>query len=164
MALPIDTNLRAFGEKVANSFVSDYLYHANQLYNPESYGFDVRTPTGRDDIRNIAVATGVGTLIGGVRGAIWPGYVEKLDDHGRVISKKKRSRLVGSLRDAAASGATSAISSAAGITAKKYLPEIENTLGNVKERITNMIPIWTRQRSGNVDVNQALLDRIQATV
>lgn len=126
-------------QKQAN-FFNDYAYHFNQLYNPESYGIDVRTPTGRDDIRNIAVSTAVGTGLGAIRGAIWPGYIEKLDEAGRVISKKKRGRLLGSLRDAVTSGALSGISSAAGITAKKYMPEIEQALIKAKDTIASKLP------------------------
>lgn len=142
-------------------FLQDYAYNFNKLYNPESYGFDVRTPTGRDDLRNIAVSTAVGTGIGAIRGAIWPGYVEKLDEAGRLISKKKRGRLLGSLRDAMLSGALSGVSSAAGITAKKYMPEIEQALIKAKDTIASKLPIQARLIHEGVDVNQPMLERAQ---
>jgi hypothetical protein len=146
-------------EKKAN-FWQDYAHNFNKLYNPESYGFDVRTPTGRDDLRNIAVSTAVGTGIGAVRGAIWPGYIEKMDEAGRVISKKKRGRLLGSLRDAMLSGALSGVSSAAGITAKKYMPEIEQALNTAKENVISNLPLKTKVLHEGVDVNTPALDRV----
>jgi len=148
------------GSKKAN-WLSDYGYHFNKLYNPESYGFDIRTPTGRDDLRNIAVSTAVGTGIGAVRGAIWPGYIEKLDDAGRVISKKKRGRLLGSLRDALLSGALSSVSSAAGITAKKYLPEIEQALIQAKDNIVSKLPVQSRVIHEGVDTNPQAMNAIK---
>lgn len=151
--------LVAFGKQAG--FWQDYAYHANQLYNPESYGLDVRAPTGRDDIRNMAVATAVGTGLGAIRGAIWPGYIEQFDNAGKLISKKRRGRLSGSLRDALATGTTSAISSAAGITAKKYLPEIEAALNKVKTQvIQNLVPVRGHVRFPPSD-NPALLDKIK---
>lgn len=151
------------GSKKAN-WLSDYGYHFNKLYNPESYGFDIRTPTGRDDLRNIAVSTAVGTGIGAIRGAIWPGYIEKMDAAGRVISKKKRGRLLGSLRDAITSGALSSVSSAAGITAKKYLPEIEQALHKVKENVISTLPVRSRVIHEGVDTNPHAIKTIQGLV
>lgn len=167
---PVDPAIAAFGEKCAGllskraTFWDDYAYQFNKLYNPESYGFDVRTPTGRDDLRNIAVSTAVGTGIGAIRGAIWPGYVEQLDAAGRVLSKKRRGRLMGSLRDAVTSGALSGISSAAGITAKKYLPEIEQALIQAKDTLANKLPIRARVISEGVDATPRTMEKFKGMV
>lgn len=160
--LSINPALYAFGKQAG--FWADYAHHANQLYNPESYGVDVRTPTEREDLRNMAVATAVGTGLGALRGAIWPGYIEKFDHAGNVISKKRRGRLMGSLRDALATGTTSAISSAAGITAKKYLPEIEAALDKVKTQvIQNLVPVRGQLRGMTFD-SPVPLDTIKTLV
>lgn len=160
--LPVDPSIAAFGVKCAG-FLQDYAYHFNKLYNPESYGLALRTPTEVDDLRNIAVSTAVGTGIGAIRGAIWPGYIEKLDESGRVISKKKRGRLMGSLRDALLSGALSGVSSSAGITAKKYMPEIEQALTTAKEKMVNLLPTFDKHKLPEGEPDPAFMERVRTT-
>ncbi|NDC55390.1 MAG: hypothetical protein EBZ69_00935 [Alphaproteobacteria bacterium] len=71
-----------FGCKCANWF-SDY---NDQFQN--TYGVDVRLPHDYHALRQMLVSAGIGGGLGLARGIFWPGYHEKLDEHGNVIAKK----------------------------------------------------------------------------
>jgi hypothetical protein len=121
-----------FGEKVSN-VLDDYTHQFKQLYNPENYGVDVRLPDNMNAARQMAVAAAVGGGLGLGRGLIWPGYHEKFDDNGRVITKKRRAPWLGALEGAAIGAGTSALSSYASQTLHQYDPEINNLMRGIKD-------------------------------
>lgn len=75
------TQTRSFGEKLAS--------------NPAHYLPDPATAA-----RQMTVAGLLGALVGGTRGYLDPGYDEKFDEAGNIISRKRRDPLRAALRNA----------------------------------------------------------------
>lgn len=87
-----------------------------------------RLPADQNALRQALIAAGVGGTLGGVKGYLFPGYDEKLDDEGRVISKKKIKPWVGALQQAGIGAGTGALANYAGQVVSRYNPEIDRFL------------------------------------
>jgi hypothetical protein len=88
----------------------------------------VRIPADTKALRQALIAAGVGGTVGGVKGYLFPGYDEKLDDEGRVISKKKIKPWRGALQGAGIGAGTGALANYAGQVVSRYNPEIDQFL------------------------------------
>lgn len=146
-----------FGCKCANWF-SDY---NDQFEN--TYGVDLRLPHDYHSLRQMLVSAGIGGGLGLARGVFWPGYHEKLDEHGNVVAKKRRAPWLGALEGAAIGAGTSALSNYASQVATQYNPEIDRLLHGVKDHVNDMLPVTSKTITG-VDVGKQLFDRISGTV
>ena len=147
-----------FGEKVAASLWDGYKEQFQKLY-----GIDPRIPHDYKALRQLGIASGIGGLMGLVRGTFWPGYHETLDSQGRVISKKKRSPLTGALTGAALGAGTSAISNYAGQTVAQYNPEIDAVLKNMKTQAQAFMTPKSPLHRATIDMSKPLFDRIART-
>lgn len=87
-----------------------------------------RIPADYKALRQALISAGVGGTIGGVKGYLYPGYDEKLDEEGRVISKKKIKPWVGALQGAGIGAGTGALANYAGQVVARYNPEIDRIL------------------------------------
>lgn len=87
-----------------------------------------RIPMDTKALRQALISAGVGGTIGGVKGYLYPGYDEKLDDEGRVISKKKVKPWLGALQGAGIGAGTGALANYAGQVVSRYNPEIDRFL------------------------------------
>lgn len=87
-----------------------------------------RLPADTKALRQALISAGVGGSIGGVKGYLFPGYDEKLDEEGRVISKKKIKPWVGALQQAGIGAGTGALANYAGQAVARYNPEIDSIL------------------------------------
>jgi hypothetical protein len=152
------TPARTFGEKIAAGMFDDYAHYFKQ-----NYGIEPRFPHDYKAMRQMGIATGIGGLMGLARGTFWPGYSEKLDEHGRVISKKRRSPWLGALQGAAIGAGTSAISNYAGQTVAQYNPEIDAALQNMKIQAQAMLSPKSPFHGHAIDVSKPLFDKITHT-
>lgn len=97
-----------------------------------------RLPADKNALRQALIAASVGGTLGGVKGYVYPGYDEKLDDEGRVISKKKIDPWRGALQGAGIGAGTGAIANYASQVLSRYNPEIDKILfGPAQNRGTN---------------------------
>lgn len=87
-----------------------------------------RLPADTKALRQALIAASVGGTLGGVKGYMFPGYDEKLDEEGRVISKKKIKPWVGALQGAGVGAGTGALANYAGQVVSRYNPEIDTFL------------------------------------
>jgi hypothetical protein len=149
--------------KAANdsNFFNDYAHYFNKLYNPEEHGMDVRLPHDYTALRQMLISGTVGGAMGLGRGMLWPGYVEKKDEQGRIVAKRKRSPLLGAIEGAAIGAGTSALSNYAGQTLSKYNPEIDDMLHKAKDTLVNLVPSPTRNPNYGIDINPTLMARVQ---
>lgn len=112
MTQPIDINEKsqalAFGEKLA---------------------LDLRLPNDYTAARQAAIASLIGAVINGTRGYLDPGYDENLNEHGHVISKKKRNAWQSAAKGALIGAGTGAIGNYAAQFANNYTPEIDKLIG-----------------------------------
>lgn len=125
-------------QKAAN-FADDYAHYFNKDFNPEEHGFDVRLPNTQQALRQMLISAAVGGGMGLGRGLFWPGYIEKKDEQGRIVAKKKRSPLLGAAEGAAIGAGTSALSSYAGQTLSQYNPEIDKILSGAKATLNSVM-------------------------
>lgn len=146
---------RAFGEKCAQSLWDSY----NDNFK-NTYGVDLRLPHDYHALRQLGVATALGGVLGFGRGVFWPGYHEKLDAHGNVIAKKRRSPWLGAAEGALLGAGSSALSNYAGQMLSQYNPEIDKLLSGVKDKAVGALPVTGRHVSTGVDTNQPLLNMI----
>lgn len=146
---------KQFGEKVAQSFWDGYKTQFESLY-----GVDPRLPHDYKALRQLLIASAVGGGLGFGRGLLWPGYHEKLDDHGNVIAKKKRNPWLGAVQGAALGAGTSALSSYASQTLAQYNPEIDKLLSGIKQTAMGMLPATGSKVHEGVDVNKPLMDYV----
>lgn len=146
---------KQFGEKVAQSFWDGYKTQFENLY-----GIDPRLPHDYKALRQLLIASAVGGGLGLGRGLIWPGYHEKLDAHGNVVAKKKRSPWLGAVQGAALGAGTSALSNYASQTLSQYNPEIDKFLSGVKQTALSMMPTTGVKIHEGVDVNKPLMDYV----
>ena len=144
-------------QKAAN-FADDYAHYFNKDYNPTEHGIDVRLPNTQQALRQMLIATAVGGGMGLGRGMLWPGYVERKDEQGRIVAKKKRSPLLGALEGAALGAGTSALSSYAGQTLSQYNPEIDKMLQGAKGSISSLIN--NPGRGYGVDINPSTFAKL----
>lgn len=149
---------RAFGEKIASNLWDGYKAQFEKLY-----GIDPRFPHDYKAMRQMLIAAGIGGTIGLARGSFWPGYHEKLDAHGNVIAKKRRSPWQGAAEGALIGAGTSALSNYAGQTMAQYNPEIDRFLSGMKHKVQDILPV-ARPIATGIDVNKPLFDRISQTV
>lgn len=87
-----------------------------------------RLPADYKALRQALISAGVGGTIGGVKGYLYPGYDETLDEEGRVISKKKIKPWRGALQQGAIGAGTGALANYAGQAVARYNPEIDKFL------------------------------------
>lgn len=87
-----------------------------------------RLPADYKALRQALISAGVGGTVGGIKGYMFPGYDEKLDDEGRVISKKKIKPWRGALQGAGIGAGTGALANYAGQVVSRYNPEIDQFL------------------------------------
>ena len=87
-----------------------------------------RFPADQTALRQALISAGVGGTLGGLKGYFYPGYEEKLDDEGRVLSKKKIKPWVGALQQAGIGAGTGALANYAGQVVARYNPEIDKFL------------------------------------
>lgn len=142
-----------FGQKCAG-FLDDYKASFKDMY-----GVDARIPADYKAIRQMAVAASIGGLLGLGRGTFWPGYHEKLDAHGNIVAKKRRSPWRGALEGAALGASTSALSNYAGQVTAQYNPEIDAFLKGTAKTVANAVK--AKPRAVGVDVNPQLFDKIK---
>jgi len=114
---------RAFGEKLAS--VRDIQEVFRGLFDNKGA---VRLPADKAVRRQALIAAAVGGGLGGAKGYLFPGYDEKLDDEGRVISKKRISPIRGALQQAGIGAGTGALANYAGQVVGRYNPEIDRFL------------------------------------
>lgn len=114
-----------FGEKLASISPYDLPKIFAGLFDTKGVA---RLPADQTALRQALIAAGVGGTLGGVKGYFFPGYEEKLDDEGRVISKKKIKPLVGALQQAGIGAGTGALANYAGQAVARYNPEIDKFL------------------------------------
>lgn len=88
----------------------------------------LRVPADVSALRQAAIAATAGGTIGGIKGYLWPGYDETLDEEGRVISKKKIKPSKGALQGAAIGAGTGLASNYAAQMLARYNPEIDGAL------------------------------------
>lgn len=146
---------RAFGEKCAQSLWQSYNDNFKNLY-----GLDLRLPHDYHALRQLGVSAALGGVLGFGRGAFWPGYHEKLDAHGNVIAKKRRSPWLGAAEGALLGAGSSAISNYAGQMLSQYNPEIDKLLSSVKEKAVSALPVTATTIGHGVDMNPATINRI----
>ena len=145
-------------DKWAASFWDDYKYQFEKMF-----GIDPRFPTDYKTMRQLGIATGIGGVMGLARGTFWPGYHEKLDEHGNVIAKKRRSPWLGALEGAAIGAGTSALANYAGQTVSQYNPEIDKIMTGVKDKATDYVKGMGKNPTHGIDVSKMLFDRISRT-
>jgi hypothetical protein len=87
-----------------------------------------RLPVDKNALRQALIAASVGGTIGGLKGYVYPGYDEKLDEEGRVISKKKITPWRSALQGAGIGAGTGAVANYAGQVLSRYNPEIDKIL------------------------------------
>lgn len=114
---------RAFGEKMASVRGIQEVFKG--LFDNKG---PIRLPADKAGMRQALIAAAVGGSLGGVKGYFFPGYDEKLDDEGRVISKKKISPIRGALQQAGIGASTGALANYAGQVVGRYNPEIDRFL------------------------------------
>lgn len=114
-----------FGEKVATISPYDVPKILAGLFDHEGAA---RLPADYKSLRQALIAAGVGGTIGGVKGYLFPGYDETLDDEGRVISKKKIKPWLGALQQGSIGAGTGALANYAGQAVARYNPEIDKFL------------------------------------
>lgn len=114
-----------FGEKIAGISSRDVSNILAGLFDHEGAA---RLPGDYKALRQALIAAGVGGTIGGVKGYLFPGYDETLDDEGRVISKKKIKPWVGALQQGSIGAGTGALANYAGQAVARYNPEIDKFL------------------------------------
>ena len=151
---------REFGEKVASpSWWDGYKQHFEKMY-----GIDPRLPHDYKAMRQMLIAATVGGGLGFGRGLIWPGYHEKMDEHGNIVTKKRRNPWLGAAEGALIGAGTSALSNYASQTLSQYNPEIDKILTGIKQTAMSFVPVGSKPRyESGVDVNKPLMDRISAT-
>lgn len=116
---------RLFGEKVATISPYDVPKILAGLFDNEGAA---RLPGDYKALRQALISAGVGGTIGGVKGYLFPGYDETLDDEGRVISKKKIKPWLGALQQGSIGAGTGALANYAGQAVARYNPEIDKFL------------------------------------
>jgi len=116
---------RLFGEKVASLSPFDAPRILAGLFDNEGAA---RLPADYKSLRQALIAAGVGGTIGSVKGYMFPGYNETLDDEGRVISKKKIKPWLGALQQGSIGAGTGALANYAGQVVSRYNPEIDKFL------------------------------------
>jgi hypothetical protein len=114
-----------FGEKIASISSRDVSNILSGLFDNKGVA---RLPGDYQALRQALISAGVGGTIGGVKGYFFPGYDEKLDDEGRVISKKKIKPWVGALQQGSVGAGTGALANYAGQAVARYNPEIDKFL------------------------------------
>lgn len=87
-----------------------------------------RLPADYKTFRQALISAGVGGTIGSLKGYLYPGYDETLDDEGRVVSKKKIKPWRGALQQGAIGAGTGALANYAGQAVSRYNPEIDKFL------------------------------------
>jgi hypothetical protein len=123
-----------FGEKVAASLLNEKVAALSPFDVPRILAglFDnagaARLPADQNALRQALIAASVGGTIGGVKGYLFPGYDEILDDDGRVISKKKIKPWRGALQQGSIGAGTGALANYAGQVVSRYNPEIDKIL------------------------------------
>lgn len=108
-----------------------YAQHSKTAFSLANIAQTARVPVNYEAARKALISAAVGAGIGGARGFLWPGYDEKFDETGRVVSKKKINPLVGALQGAGIGATTGALSNYAAQTAAQYNPEIDKMLLNL---------------------------------
>ena len=116
---------REFGEKMASLSPFDVPRILAGLFDNEGAA---RLPADYKALRQALIAAGVGGTIGGVKGYMFPGYNETLDEEGRVISKKKIKPWIGALQQGSIGAGTGALANYAGQVVSRYNPEIDKFL------------------------------------
>jgi hypothetical protein len=111
-----------FGEKIASLSPYDVPKILAGLFDTEGAA---RLPGDYKALRQALISAGVGGTIGGVKGYLFPGYDETLDDEGRVISKKKIKPWRGALQQGSIGAGTGALANYAGQAVARYNPEID---------------------------------------
>jgi hypothetical protein len=130
-------------------------------------GLDVRLPDDVNAARMTAIAALVSGALGAGRGAYDPGYDEKTNRRGHIISKTRRSRLRGAGLGGLIGLTTGVGGSYTSQFANQYRPEID---GYIQSWLPKSVTEPQPQVAGeemlpheNVDVVQPLLDTISHT-
>lgn len=126
---PLDTPAYLFGEKMASLSPYDVPKILAGLFDNAGAA---RLPADAQALRQAMIAASIGGTIGGVKGYLYPGYQETLDDEGRVLSKKKIQPWLGALQNAGIGAGTGALANYASQTAARYNPEIDAFLFGAK--------------------------------
>lgn len=114
-----------FGAKVASLSLSNVPKMFEGWFDDKGAA---RIPADKAALRQLLISAGVGGALGGVKGYFFPGYDEKLDEEGRVISKKKITPWRGALQQAGIGAGTGAAANYAGQLVARYNPEIDKFL------------------------------------
>lgn len=113
---------RTFGEKIASISPSDVPKFLAGLLDNKVLA---RLPADTAALRQALISSAVGGTIGGVKGYLYPGYQETLDDEGRVLFKKKIKPWLGALQQGSVGAGTGALANYAGQAVARYNPEID---------------------------------------